>query len=94
MDQDRVAELLVSDLHANIQWFEFGALIIGCVLLIISSVLAARAYGVLSEARLTAYRAGGARLGAEKGFNRQSTAENINAASRRQRARSHQRTLP
>lgn len=85
----------MSDLHSNIAWFEFGALLIACILLIISAVLAARAYAALSEMRMLTHRAdmGSPAHGRLSGA-RQSTPENIGAAARRVKARANRRSLP
>jgi len=91
MSEQQVAELLARDLSSNFAWVQLGFAATGCVLLVFAAVLAARAHALLSEARLTMYKQ---RRQRRARYSRQSTPQNINAASQRKPVRVRPKTLP
>ena len=96
MEEQQVAALLISDVQTHFAWFQVAVLFVVLVLIIISMVLAIRAYAVLSEARILYARASAA--GAERASQspgRIATAAAINAAMRGRKVRlGRGRTLP
>lgn len=96
MEEQQVAALLISDVTTYFAWFQFGVLFIVLALIIVSMILAIRAYTALSEARVLFAQA--SHISGESGphtSQRVATAEAINAASRAKKMPSERgRTLP
>jgi hypothetical protein len=96
MEEQQVAALLLEDVETHFAWIVFGVLFVACALVVIASVLAARAYAALDETRILlhgVHDAGNAKSTA--GGGRVATPENINASTRRQKIRTRRgRSLP